>query len=285
MYIFLHLSKNSIYLILKKTYLILIFFSLIISPHKIEGQINQENKKNSSNSAFKNGEWLQFRLHYGVFNASYASLTLSSDIINNESVIHAKGYGRTSGLARLFFRVEDHYESYFNEEKIQPLRFIRKIDEGGYTKNKVVNFDHKNSFAYVNDIKNNKQSKYNISLNTQDVISTFYYLRNHIPSRKLIPNESFKVNIFFDDEPFEFKIKYLGAENIETKFGKIECLKFIPVVQIGRVFKERESIVLWVSNDLNKIPIRVQADIAIGSIKCDLENFKNIKHPFKIRVD
>ena len=272
-------------MILKKPYLLIIIFGLIIAPLEIKGQINQEVRKVSNNSAFKNGEWLQFRLHYGLFSASYASLTLSNDTINNEPVIHAKGYGRTSGLARLFFRVEDHYESYFNEEKTQSLRFIRKIDEGGYTKNKVINFDQKNSFAYVNDIKNNKQSKHDIKLNTQDVISTFYYLRNHIPSKKLIPNESFKVNIFFDDEPFEFKLKYLGIENIETKFGKIECIKFIPVVQIGRIFKERESIVLWVSNDLNKIPIRVQADIAIGSIKCDLENFKNIKHPFKIKVD
>lgn len=272
-------------MILKKPYLLIIIFGLIIAPLEIKGQINQEVRKVSNNSAFKNGEWLQFRLHYGLFSASYASLTLSNDTINNEPVIHAKGYGRTSGLARLFFRVEDHYESYFNEEKTQSLRFIRKIDEGGYTKNKVIDFDQKNNVAYVNDIKNNKQSKHDIELNTQDVISTFYYLRNHIPSKKLIPNESFKVNIFFDDEPFEFKLKYLGIENIETKFGKIECIKFIPVVQIGRIFKERESIVLWVSNDLNKIPIRVQADIAIGSIKCDLENFKNIKHPFKIKVD
>ena len=114
MCLFLHLIKNSIYLILKKPYLIIMFFSLIIVPLKIAGQINQENKKISSYSAFKNSEWLQFRFHYGIFNASYASLTLSSDIVNNEPVIHAKGYGRTSGLARLFFRVEDHYESYFN---------------------------------------------------------------------------------------------------------------------------------------------------------------------------
>ena len=72
---------------------------------------------------------------------------------------------------------------------------------------------------------------------------------------------------------------------LDTKFGQIECLKFIPIVQKGRVFNEEESITLWVSNDLNKVPIRIQADIAVGSIKCDLENFKNLKYPFKIRIN
>jgi hypothetical protein len=50
------------------------------------------------------------------------------------------------------------------------------------------------------------------------------------------------------------------------------------------VFREEESVTIWVSNDENKIPIRLQADIAVGSIKCDLENFKNLKHPFKIKI-
>ena len=272
-------------MILQRFFLFIIFFNCLLGPSQINGQDNQETKKLSNSSAFKTGEWLQFRIHYGFFNASYASLTLSNDTINGAPVIHAKGYGRTSGIARFFFRVEDHYESYLNEEKTQPLRFIRNIDEGGYTKNKVIDFDQKNGFAYVNDIKNNKQSKHNIEINTQDLISTFYYLRNYFPSENIIPNKSFKVNVFFDNETFEFNLKYLGVENLKTKFGEIECLKFIPVVQKGRIFKDEESITLWISNDLNKIPIRLQADIAIGSIKCDLENFKNIKHPFKIKIN
>jgi len=82
-----------------------------------------------------------------------------------------------------------------------------------------------------------------------------------------------------------FKLKYLGKEIVNSKFGKINCLKFRPVVQSGRVFKEQESVTLWVSDDKNKLPIRIQADILVGSIKADLENFKNLKHPFEITID
>lgn len=91
--------------------------------------------------------------------------------------------------------------------------------------------------------------------------------------------------MFFDNENYVFRLKYLGKETIESKFGMISCLKFRPVVQSGRVFKEQESVTLWVSDDNNRLPIRLQADILIGSIKADLESFKNLKHPFEIVVD
>ena len=97
-------------------------------------------------------------------------------------------------------------------------------------------------------------------------------------------NESFDINMFFDNENYVFKLKYLGKEMVNSKFGDIQCLKFRPLVQSGRVFKEQESVTLWISDDKNRLPIRLQADILIGSIKADLENFKNLNHPFEINV-
>jgi hypothetical protein len=90
------------------------------------------------------------------------------------------------------------------------------------------------------------------------------------------------VNMFFDDENYGFKLRYLGKEKIDTKFGKINALKFRPYVMAGRVFKEEESLTLWVSNDKNKVPLRIQADLAVGSLRADLDAFKGLKHPFKI---
>ena len=98
-------------------------------------------------------------------------------------------------------------------------------------------------------------------------------------------NESFDINMFFDNENYVFKLKFLGVETIRSKFGRIKCMKFRPLVQSGRVFEEQESVTLWVSEDKNRLPIRLQADILVGSIKADLENFKNLKYPFEILFD
>lgn len=237
-----------------------------------------------SNQAFGDKEWFEFRIHYGFFNASIATLEVRKDSLNGQSVFHAKGYGRTTGLARWFFKVEDHYESYFDPVTGFPYKTIRDIYEGGYTKDLEIDFDHETHKALVFDKKKNTKKEFTFNDKAQDFISAFYYLRNFVPATNIQPNQSFSINMFFDNDNYVFKLKFLGKELLETAFGTVRCLKFRPLVQAGRVFKEQESVTLWISDDRNRIPLRLQADLAVGSIKADLEKFKNLKHPFKIEI-
>ena len=165
-----------------------------------------------------------------------------------------------------------------------PLWFVRNINEGGYTKDLEIRFDHQSQIAKINDKKNNRIQELKVNPSAQDLISAFYYLRNVKNTSSMNIGESIEINMFFDAENYLFKLKYLGTETIDSKFGKIKCRKYIPYVQSGRVFRAQESVILWVSDDKNKIPVRIQANIAVGSIKCDLENFKNLKYPFKIEM-
>ena len=263
--------------------LFIIFFCTYIT---VFGQVSNENNESFPQKLpFKAGEWFQFRIRYGIFNASYATLGLVNDTVNDIPVLHAKGYGRTTGLARLFFKVEDYYDTYFDEKKVIPYRFVRDIYEGGYTKKLEISFDHVKDSALVYNKKNNTKASYKIPEKTQDLMSAFYYLRAFYPKEKLVKNEIFSINMFFDSKNYIFKMKFLGKETLNTGFGKIRCMKFRPYVQSGRVFKEKESVTLWITDDANKVPIRLQADLAIGSIKIDLEKFKNLNYPFKIIFD
>ncbi len=234
-------------------------------------------------SAFKPGEWLRFRLHYGMLNASYATLHVKTNKIDTVPVYHVVGRGQTTGFASIFFKVDDTYESYFGQKDGKPYKFIRKIDEGGYTKDVEINFDHSNDTAILNDLKNNKKFNFTIQNDVQDLISAFYFLRNNFHVKDLVEGEAITLNMLYDDDGiFKFKLKYLV---LKTKYGKVECLKFRPYVQSGRVFKEQESLSLWVSNDLNKIPIRIKADLTVGSIKADLDGYNGLKNQFKIIMD
>ncbi|WP_445731139.1 DUF3108 domain-containing protein [Mariniflexile sp.] len=236
-------------------------------------------------SSFGSGEWIKFKMSYsGFIKAGTATLSVSETKLNNKEVYHVVGKGWTSGMIKWFFKVKDQYESYFDKNTTVPYRFIRKIDEGGYTKDIEVNFDQNANVAYVNDKKNNVNKEFSTPVNIQDMVSTYYYLRNSIDVDKLKIGDEFKTIMFFDDENFGFKLKYLGAETIDTEFGDVEALKFRPSVMSGRVFKEEESLTLWVSKDKNKVPLRIKADLRVGSLRADLEAFKGLKHPFKIVV-
>ena len=237
-------------------------------------------------SSFKAGEWLKFRIHYGFLNASYATLHVLNDSIGNIPVYHVVGKGKTTGFASLFFKVDDTYESYFDKKDGKPYRFIRKVDEGGYTKDMEINFDYSQDLAVLDDKKNKKKFNFAIQDGIQDLISGFYYLRNRYEYEDLEIGKSLELNMLYDDDGiFPFRLKYLGKEILRTKYGKVECLKFRPYVQSGRVFKEQESLSLWVSNDRNKIPIRIKADLVVGSIKADLDGYNGLKNQFKIIMD
>jgi hypothetical protein len=241
--------------------------------------------KTSIKPAFKPGEWFKYRIHYGIFNASYATIELTESVRNGQSVLYAKGIGRTTGLARLFFKVDDYYSSYFTKDDNRPLHFIRNINEGGYKKLLTIDFDHKTKQATVIDLKKETTGVFSTDPEIQDLISFVYYLRKHLDIYSIKKDEFVVVNLFFDAENYAFKFKFLGWETIKTKFGKVKTLKFRPYVQSGRVFKSSESITLWVSSDDNKIPLRLQADLSVGSITADLDAFKGLKNPFEIVVE
>ena len=237
----------------------------------------------SSRPAFKPGEWLKFRIHYGLLNASYATLHLTSETLDNVPVYHVVGKGKTTGFASIFFKVDDTYESYFGREHGKPYKFVRKINEGGYTKDLEIEFNYEKDKAVLIDNKNGTKQDFTIHDEIQDLISASYFLRSNYNHEEFEVGDSIDLDMLFDDDGvFKFQLKYLGKEILRTKYGKVECLKFRPLVQSGRVFKEKESLTLWVSNDWNKIPIRIKADLAVGSLKADLDGYNGLKNQFKI---
>lgn len=237
-------------------------------------------------SSFQAGEWFRFRMSYSNWlKAGNATLTVSNDVYKGKPVYHVVGKGWTTGMIKWFFKVEDRYESYFDKNSILPYKFIRKIDEGGHTKDIEILFDQEKNKAHVNNLKHNKKSVFDTKPNIQDMVSTYYYLRNNVNTSTLKVGDEFLIDMFFDEENYGFKLKFLKRETIETDFGKVKTLVFRPYVMAGRVFKEEESLTLWVSDDKNKIPLRVKADLAVGSLRADLDAYKGLKHPFKILVD
>ena len=236
--------------------------------------------------AFKDGEWLKFRLHYSFLNASYATLHLTKKNMDGRDLYHVVANGKTTGFASIFFKVDDTYQTYFTPKDIAPIKFKREVNEGGYTMDLEVDFNHEKQTAVLWDKKKDTLYNFKTQKGIQDIVSAFYYLRNKVSLSDLKVGDFTVISMLFDDDGvFPFKLEYLGKEVLNTKFGKVSCLKFRPYVQSGRVFEAQESITLWVSNDDNKIPIRIKADIAVGSIKADLDGYNGLRNQFKIIMD
>ncbi|MEN8824931.1 MAG: DUF3108 domain-containing protein [Wenyingzhuangia sp.] len=230
---------------------------------------------------YKPGEWLKFRVHYGFINGGFASIEVQNSFEKNQKLHHVIGKGWSTGLLNWVFPVEDQYESYIQPKSGFPVRAVRKVKEGKYTKN-VELFFEKDSVITIDHKRKRRNSE--AAKNVHDMIAAFYYLRNNI--KKTLKNkEHIKINMFFDGKEFPFKLVKLKEEIIQTKFGKIKCIKFRPLVQKGRVFKAKESVTIWVSADQNKIPVRIQADLAIGALRADIDKYKGLSHPLEMVID
>jgi len=228
-----------------------------------------------SNTAFKEGEILTYKLHYGLIDAAEATLEVKPNTskIGNRECYHIVGNGVSKGTFDYFFKVRDKYESYMDKDALIPWIFSRNCNEGGYLIYQNYFFNH-----HSNKVDVGNGETHLITDNTQDMISAFYAARNMDFSTAKI-GDVFALNCFIDKENWPLQIRYIGKETIESEVGKIRCLKFRPIVQKGRVFKKEEDLTIWISDDKNHIPVRGQAKILIGSVKMDLISYKNINNP------
>ncbi|MFI5203958.1 MAG: DUF3108 domain-containing protein [Flavobacteriales bacterium] len=240
-----------------------------------EKESGTETYRNVKHTSFKAGEELRYRIHYGVVDAGEAILKLSTSDkkVNGRTLLHVEGTGRSLGAFDWFFKVRDKYESYIDEKGVFPWLFVRRVYEGGYEINQDYTFmQHKKT------VDNGAGKKYTVPENVQDMISAFYYARtlNFDNAKK---GDIFTITTFCDDTLFNLKIKFLAKETISLRKGKFKCLKFVPVVQTGRIFKNEEDLSVWITDDKNKIPILAKAKIWVGSIKMEVVEYKNLANP------
>ncbi len=227
------------------------------------------------NEAFKRGEVLEFRMHYGIIDAGVASLSVTDEAmqIGGRRTFHVVGLGKSKGAFDWFFKVRDRYETYIDEQAIVPWLFVRRVKEGGYTCEQDYIFNHFNQKVNVGQNK-----MYDIEPNMQDMVSAFYHARTMDLSGAKA-GDIYSINAFVDKEVFPVKIKFVAREVVTTDLGTFKCLKFRPIIQQGRIFKHEEDLNIWITDDKNHIPINGQADVLVGSIKMELTKYSGLANP------
>lgn len=227
------------------------------------------------NEAFKRGELLSFRLHYGIIDAGVATLGITDETreLGGRKTFHIVGLGSSKGAFDWFYRVRDRYETFIDEKAIVPWLFVRRVDEGGYKIEQDYIFNH-----FSKKVNVGGGEMYPIEPNMQDMLSAFYHARTMDLSAAK-PNTIYAINCFMDKEVWPLKIKFICRETITTDLGTFKCLKFRPIVQKGRVFKREEDLNIWITDDKNHIPIKGQADVLVGSIKAELTSYSGLANP------
>lgn len=252
--------------------LIILMISLLFSSFKSE----QPDFCSVKNTSFKNGEIVNMTVYYSTLGCYIgggdATFTTNLENLNGKPVYHIVGVGKTFSFFDNFFKVRDRYESYIDTTSLQPYKFIRNVDEGGFKiYNHVV-------FNQDNNIATSTKGNFKITDCMQDVVSSIYYARN-INFDKYKVGDRIPLDMFLDDEMHHLYLRYMGKEKVTTKYGTFKSIKFKPLLIKGTIFKGGEGMTAWVSDDPNHLLLRAESPITVGSIKVDMMGYKNLRYP------
>lgn len=226
------------------------------------------------NNCYISGEQLKYLVHFGFIDGGVGSLVVEEIDLNGRKIHHARAIGKSVGVADKLFKVRDIYETFMDANTGLPVKAIRDISEDTYKFYDEVLYNRKDNF-----IVSKRKGKVSVPDKTLDILSAFYYARRTSFS-DLKKEDIITLDTWFDDGIFTLQIRYKGTETIKTKFGKVNCHKFSPVVEPGRIFDTENDVTIWISNDNNLLPVRIQFDLIVGSLKCDLIEYKNLKNNF-----
>jgi hypothetical protein len=222
------------------------------------------------NKAFTVGEKLTFDVKYGFVTAGVAVMEIPSlKQIAKRDVYHITFNVNTVSSFDPFFKVRDRYETYMDVNGLFPWRFEQHIREGSYSRDFSAFFDNRRNIA-----KTTKGS-YEIPDNVNDIVSAFYLARTfNYDSLKI--GESFHLENFYKDKVYPLDVVYRGKEKVKVEAGTFNCIMVEPLVVEGGLFKSEGSIIVWLTDDEVKMPIKVKSKVIIGSIDAELTKYEGI---------
>lgn len=230
-------------------------------------------EKYKVNTAFQPGEELVYDLKYGIVKGGELKITVGLQPVGYDYYFHVKAVGYSTGVVGKVAHIYDIYESLFDITTGYPLKAVRNVTENNYKRYNEDIFCQDSSVIY-----SMKSGRHEVPPHTFDLISAFFFSRRFIFDKKYEKNETMPLHIWFDEELYLITLKYKKTETIRSDFGKIECLKFVPVLSDKSVFKKEEDLEAWFTNDGNYVPLKVKVDMPFSAIRCELRSYKNLKN-------
>lgn len=232
-------------------------------------------------ATIRDGEKLTFDVKYGVISAAQATLEIKSSALSKTQVWLITSEAKTYPFFDSMFKVRDKVESYWAKDKLRTLRFTKRLNEGKYRQFRVQTLDHEKKTGIYQSwqFKNQKFTTKQLIIpeNTQDILSSFYYARQ----QNLKPGKGVLIDITTDGKSYKTEVVVHRRETIDSIFGKKQCLVIEPKLRVEAIFKNTGRILIWVTDDEYKVPLKMSSQITFGSFVATLKSADNVPYPLK----
>lgn len=234
------------------------------------------------NDTFQEGEYALYRMHYGLITGGHASVRVSDTVyqIDSKTCFHLEAKGWTTPSFSLFYKIRDNYTSFVDKASLLPVHFKRDIKEGGFKSFTEIHFDHEKDTAHYTH-RNKQITPYSIPDNIHDVVSSFFYARATTNHETLKEGDQIPLTCFLDRETFKLKAKLIEREKIKVSGKRYKALHFKLLVEEAGLLTDGGKVDFWISDDKNKLLLRMESELWIGAVKADLIQSSGLKHPME----
>ena len=239
--------------------------------------------------AFKTGEKFTFQISYGFVTAGSAVMEILPDYQNiNGRKCYAVNVDVGSNPSfEWVYKFKETFKSLIDADGIFPWKFNQSIMEPKYSKDYEAIFDQDNLNIKISQtVKGEKKpdEEYTLQQYSQDIISSFYYARTFDFSNSK-EGDVVRIPYFHNNSTVSLPIKFLGREEAETDAGKFRCIMVQPNVREGDLSTKADDIVVWLTDDAIKMPVKVQVSIIIGSVKVELVSYSGINGTLNSKIN
>jgi hypothetical protein len=230
-----------------------------------------------TNIAYKGGEYLKYDVHWSFMTVGDAYLTVTDTVFAGRPCHIVTFRLESKPFFDMFYKVRDRYRTIVDAQGLFSWRFEQSIREGGYSRDFMAEFDQWENVAITAD------GKYPIPPYVQDIMSAFYFART-VDYAGFRPGRRVELQNFYKDSTYPLAVKYKGRQRIEVDAGTFDCIIVEPLITEGGLFKSEGRILLWITDDDRKMPVRVRAEIPIGTVESDLTEFRGLNGPLRALI-
>lgn len=229
-------------------------------------------------SAFTVGEHLIFDVGFSFITAGEAAF----EILRTDSICGRECYRIVFTVKSVpsfswIYKVEDRYETVLDAKGLFPWKFIQHVREGGYSRDFTAEFDQLAGVATA------ENKSYPIPPYVHDIVSAFYFVRTMDFSQSVV-GQKYILQNFFKDTTYQLAVKFLGRQQVSVDAGVFNTIIVEPLIQEGGLFKSKGRVLLWLTDDDRKIPVKVSTSIVVGSINAELREYRGVILPINAKV-
>ena len=264
---------------MRTTFFTVLTLLLIASTVSIKGGNDNKPLRYVENDAFGFGERLEYDVGYSFVNAGTAVFQVSKKkrVVEGHDCFLVAFTVKSNPDFEFVYKVRNQYLTWIDIDGLFPWQFMQRTRERNFKKDYKAIFDQNAHKAVTTE------GTFDVPSFVHDIVSAFYYVRTQDLSG-MKRGESIKLKNFFDRETHDLQVKILGREQVTVKAGVFDCVVIEPIIVSGSPFGFKGRLVMWMTDDDRKIPVKVATHIPIGTIDAELKHYQGTRGKVAAKV-